>query len=437
VKIAIFGLGYVGSVSAACFADLGHTVIGVDVDPVKVNAIAAGRSPVVEPGLQPLIEKALASGRLRASTNVEDAVRASDLSFVCVGTPSRDNGSLNLDYVERVAAQIGKALRSVRDYHVVVIRSTVLPGTLDELVIPKLRTESGSAPGEKYGVAMNPEFLREGTSVRDFHEPPKIIIGELDRASGDRVAAAYTGIQAPLIRTELRTAEMVKYADNAFHALKIAFANEVGGICKSAGIDARRVMDIFCVDTKLNISPAYLKPGSAFGGSCLPKDLRALVAYGRAHDVRSQLMPAILASNAEQKRLAYELVRQTGKKRVGILGLSFKADTDDLRESPAVELAETLIGKGYKVAIFDRNVALSHLLGANRAFIEREIPHINELMRDSIDQVIAESEVLVRTTSDREVARALAKAPATSIVVDLVGTGLADLPACKYVGICW
>jgi GDP-mannose 6-dehydrogenase len=437
VKIAIFGLGYVGSVSAACFADLGHTVTGVDVDATKVNAIAAGRSPVVEPGLQPLIEKGLASGRLKVSTSVEDAVRASDVSFVCVGTPSRDNGSLNLDYVERVTVQIGQALRNSTSHHVVVIRSTVLPGTVDRLVAPILRRETGASPGQKYGIAMNPEFLREGTSVKDFHEPPKIIIGESDRASGDRVASAYTGIHAPLIRTELRTAEMVKYADNAFHALKIAFANEVGAICKSADIDARRVMEIFCVDTKLNISTAYLKPGSAFGGSCLPKDLRALVAYAREHDVRNALMPAILESNAEQKRRAFELVKRTGKKRIGILGLSFKADTDDLRESPAVDLAETLIGKGYRVAIYDRNVALSHLLGSNRAFIEREIPHINELMRDSVEEVIAESEVIVRTTADAEITRAIAKAPATSIVIDLVGTGMADMPAGQYVGVCW
>jgi GDP-mannose 6-dehydrogenase len=319
----------------------------------------------------------------------------------------------------------------------VVVRSTVLPGTVEGRVLPILERAVGRRAGETYGVSMNPEFLREGTSILDFNEPPKIVIGQLDDRSGDVVARTYEGIDAPMVRTAIRTAEMVKYADNAFHALKIGFANEIGNVCKAAGVDGRQVMEIFRLDTKLNISGAYLKPGGAFGGSCLPKDLRALVYHARAKDVRLPMLGAILPSNDEQKRIAFEMVRRTGKRRIGLLGLSFKPDTDDLRESPAVELAEALIGKGYDLSIYDRNVAVARLVGSNRAYIEHGIPHVSSLMHDSISAVIERSDVLVVMTRDPEFGEALRSARADQLVLDLVGIVAPDTIAAQYEGVCW
>jgi len=434
--IALFGLGYVGTVSGACLAARGHRVIGVDLDRGKVDGITAGRSPVIEEGVEDLVRRGVASGRLEATMDGAAAVRSADLSLVCVGTPSRANGGLDTGHVEQVTREIGAALAGRTDYHVVVYRSTMLPGTVETRLIPILAQTSGRAPGADLGVAVNPEFLREGTSVRDFHEPSRTVIGAIDSRAGDLVQPLYEGIPGPVVRTDLKTAEMVKYADNCFHALKVAFGNEIGNICKSAGIDSHELMDIFCLDRKLNLSPVYLKSGYAFGGSCLPKDLRAIVQHAREHDLRTPLLEAIIASNEAQKRLGLQMILRTRKMKVGILGLSFKPGTDDLRESPAVELAETLIGKGFDVAIYDRNVSLARIMGANRAYIEREIPHIAGLMRASLDELRDHAEVLVVTSGDPEYAAFLPTLRPDQAVIDLVRLGAAATPA-AYEGICW
>ena len=364
MKISIFGLGYVGSVSAACLADAGHDVLGVDVDEKKVANINAGLSPVLEPGLPELIADVVRSGKLRATSG---ELQDSDLSIVCVGTPSNENGSLCLDYVRRAVQQIGAFIASRSTYHVVCIRSTVLPGTTESLVIPVLEQTSGKKAGRDFGVCMNPEFLREGSSIRDYHCPPFTVIGELDQRSGDVIAQLYAGLPAPMIRTPLAVAEMVKYAGNAFHALKITFANEMGLLCKRLGVDGTTVLDVFCQDQKLNISRAYLQPGFAFGGSCLPKDLRALLYKAKELDLEPPVLRSILASNTNQIEEAYRLIKKTGKKKIAMVGLSFKPGTDDLRESPIAELIEMLIGKGHEVAIFDEDVSLARVYGSNRA----------------------------------------------------------------------
>ena len=437
MKISVIGLGYVGTVSAACLSEIGHQVVGVDVNPTKVEAINAGRSPVIEPGLEEALQRVVTQGRLRATAEVSEAILGSDVSLICVGTPSQKNGALGLDYVLRVTRQIGEALAEHPDYHVVAFRSTMLPGTVEDQLIPILEAESGKRAGEDFGVVMNPEFLREGTSLKDFHDPPRIVIGEFDARCGDRVLAAYAGIEAPIVRTSLRSAEMLKYVDNSFHALKIAFANEIGNICKSQEIDAREVMANFCLDTKLNLSPVYLKPGAAFGGSCLPKDLRALLYHARSQDLEVPVLEAILPSNEQQKDRAFALIEETGKKKVGLLGLSFKAGTDDLRESPAVQLAERLIGKGYDLAIFDRNVALARLVGANRFYIEQEIPHIASLMRESLTEVKSFAEVLVVTTPDPEFQCVAQEVGEGRILVDLVGIFSGEDPPAEVRGISW
>lgn len=434
--IALFGLGYVGTVSGACFAARGHTVIGVDLDRGKVDAINAGRSPVIEQDLDDLVRRGVDSGRLRATTDGAAAVRAADLSMICVGTPSRENGGLDTDHVEKVAREIGAALRGGASWHLVVFRSTMLPGTVEGRLLPILAEASGRAPGEGFGVAVNPEFLREGTSVRDFHEPPRTVIGTLDERSGDALQPLYEGIPGPMVRTTIRTAELVKYADNCFHALKVAFGNEIGNVCKREGIDSHALMEIFCLDRKLNLSPAYLKAGYAFGGSCLPKDLRAIVQHARERDLELPLLRSILESNEQQKRIGLQMILRTRKRKVGLLGLSFKPGTDDLRESPAVELAEALVGKGFDVAIYDRNVSLARLVGANRAYIEREIPHIANLMRSSLDEVRAHAEVIVVTSADPEFAAFLPTLRADQTVIDLARLKSRATPA-AYDGICW
>lgn len=437
MRVSILGLGYVGTVSAACLASRGHRVIGVDVEPRKVEAILAGRAPVIEPGLDDLIRRMVADDALTAQSDTEDAVLNSDVSLVCVGTPGKSNGALDLGYLLRVAEQIGAALGRTKTRHVVTFRSTMLPGTVETKLVPVLERASGKKAGRDFGVAVNPEFLREGTSLRDFDDPPRIVVGEVDEQSGAAVMSLYDGIQAPRVRTSIRTAEMVKYADNAFHALKIAFANEIGNVAKRSGIDARQVMEIFCLDTKLNLSATYLKPGSAFGGSCLPKDVRALLQHAHDSELRTPILEAVLASNEEQKRIAFELVRKTGKKKIGILGMSFKPDTDDLRESPSVELIEALIGKGYDVAIYDKNVSLARLIGANRAYIEKEIPHVSRLLRADVREVEAHAEVLVVTTRDPEFLAVAERLGKGKTLVDLVGLVAAGKAPASYEGICW
>jgi GDP-mannose 6-dehydrogenase len=438
VNISIFGLGYVGSVSAACLAALGQQVVGVDVSALKVDLINAGQSPVIEPGLEALITEMVRLGRLSATTCAKDALATSDMSIICVGTPSNHNGDLDLRYVERVCEDIGKALAHKPAYHTVVIRSTVLPRTTETRLIPILEQTSGKQAGVDFGVAYHPEFLREGTALHDFHHPPYTIIGQSEPRSAQAVARLYDPIEAPLRTVPLRVAEMVKYSSNAFHALKVTFANEIGNICKQSGIDSHHVMEVFCLDEKLNLSAYYLKPGFAFGGSCLPKDLRALLYHANRMDVEAPVLQAVLPSNELQIKHGFELVRRTGLKKIGVLGFSFKAGTDDLRESPLVELIEMLLGKGHQVKIFDRNVTLARLTGANRAYIEREIPHIATLMCGSIDEVLSESEVIVIGNNAAEFREAVAQTRADQIVIDLVRVAQStEHIAAQYEGICW
>ena len=436
MKLSVFGIGYVGCVSAACFAKEGHEVIGVDVNPTKVAIINSGDSPIVEPGIGELIKEAVASGRLRAATNSSEAVQNSEISLVCVGTPGNQNGSLDLRYVSRVCEEIGAALRTKADRHVVVIRSTMLPGTIENVVIPVLEKASGKKVGDGFAVCINPEFLREGTSLKDFYGPPFTLIGADDPAAAATVRELYQGIDAPLYETAVNTAEMIKYVCNSFHALKVSFANEVGNICKALEIDSHAVMDIFCRDTKLNLSPYYLKPGFAFGGSCLPKDLRAINYKARELDVEVPLLGSILPSNRLQVEKAIEMVVATGKKRIGVLGFSFKAGTDDLRESPLVTVIETLIGKGYKLALYDRNVSLARLVGANREYIEREIPHISELMCSSIDEVWENSDVIVVGNKSDEFLQIESRSNSEKTVIDLVRL-FEKTSDENYRGICW
>jgi GDP-mannose 6-dehydrogenase len=438
VKTSVFGLGYVGCVSAGCLAALGHEVIGVDVNPVKVNMINAGRSPVIEAGLDDLIAGEVQAGRLRAVTDASEVIFGSDISLVCVGTPSDENGDLDLTYVERVCEEIGQALARKDGYHVVVMRSTMLPGSTEERVIPILERSSGCRAGRDFGVSFNPEFLREGTAIHDFRHPPYTLIGQYEGRGAEIAADLYVDVDAPLLTVPLKVAEMVKYANNAFHALKVTFANEIGNICKRQGIDSHQVMDIFCMDEKLNLSSYYLKPAFAFGGSCLPKDLRALLYHGHHLDLSLPVLEAILPSNEHQVQVGIDMVRRTGKKKVGVLGFSFKAGTDDLRESPLVELIETLMGKGYQVMVYDKNVSLARLHGANRAYIEREIPHIAILMCSSMEKVLAESEVIVIGNKAPEFRQALQRLRQDQVVIDLVRIvkDMDQLDA-RYEGIAW
>ena len=438
MRIAVWGLGYVGCVSAACFAQAGHEVIGVDVNPLKVEMINSGRSPIIETDMERLIAEAVEAGHLRATTNAGEAVAATEVSLICVGTPSRDNGALDLRYIRNVANEIGRALSRCDSYHVVAVRSTVLPGTIEEEVIPLLEEASDRRVGSGFGICSNPEFLCEGSAVHDFHNPPFTLIGEWDERSGEAVATLYRQIDAPVERTDIRTAEMVKYVSNAFHALKVTFANEVGNIAHRVGVDSHEVMRIFALDTRLNISTAYLKPGFAFGGSCLPKDLRALLHMAKHADVDVPVLQAILPSNELQARRGVEMVLRTGKKHVGILGLSFKAGTDDLRESPMVYLVETLLGKGYDIKIYDENVSLARLLGANREYIEQVIPHIASLMCTSLEELVSHAEVLVIGNHSPSFAQVIERSFSGHHVIDLVHIfAHLDNVSGGYEGICW
>jgi GDP-mannose 6-dehydrogenase len=438
VKISVFGLGYVGCVSAAAFADDGHTVVGVDVHPGKVASINAGRSPVVEPGLDEVIARAAGAGRLRATTDPVEAIAESGVSLVCVGTPSRRNGRLDLDALARVCEQIGAALRTKRDYHVVVVRSTVLPGTTHDLVVPALERASGRRYGEDFGVAVNPEFLREGTALADFRNPPLTLVGHNHPADAAGTIALYEPTAAPIVTTDIRTAEMIKYASNAWHALKVCFANEIGNFCKRLGLDSHQVMEIFCRDTRLNVSASYLRPGFAFGGSCLPKDLRALQYRARELDLELPVLQAILPSNALQVQHAFDAIADTGRRDVGLLGVSFKAGTDDLRESPVVVLAERLLGKGYRLRIYDRNVSIARLVGANREYIERQIPHLSALLAETIEEVLDHAEVIVVGNASPEFGPALERTRPDQVVIDLVRVPCdpVRIPA-EYRGLCW
>lgn len=433
MRISVFGLGYVGAVSAACLAADGHMVVGVDNDPVKVDLLNQGRSPVIEAGLEELISEGVGTGRLRATTDCDEAVAGADLAFVCVGTPSKGNGSLDLRYLRRVADDIGQAIRRQGSPVVVVVRSTVLPGTTRQVLLPDLEL----AAGQPVSVAVHPEFLREGTAIRDYHEPPKVVVGAVDEVVRDLVTPVVTRPGAPLIQTDLELAEMVKYADNAWHALKVTFANELGSLAKAQGLDGQRVMDILCVDTKLNLSPVYLRPGFAFGGSCLPKDVRALRYRGRSLDLDLPVLNAILPSNAQQLNRAFQLVAEAGSRQVGVLGLAFKAGTDDLRESPMVEVVERLIGKGYDVRIFDANVNLAKLVGANKSYILDQIPHISDLMVSSAEEVLDHAGTVVIGNRDPAF-QAVAERPRPGQrIVDLVRVVDRRSNDDGYDGICW
>ncbi|MGH7392612.1 MAG: nucleotide sugar dehydrogenase [Candidatus Rokuibacteriota bacterium] len=436
MKVSVFGLGYVGCVTAACLADLGHDVWGVDVSPDKVEMINAGKSPIVEARVGDLIGAARAGGRLRATADAAEAVRATNVSLVCVGTPSQANGNCDRTALANANRQIGAALATKPAPHCVAFRSTLMPGTVRAMLIPDLERASGKQAHRDFDVCVNPEFLREGTAVADFYDPPFVVIGE-HGTGGEALARMYDGVRARVDRTTYEVAEVLKYACNAFHAIKVSFANEMGALCKGLGIDSHRVMELFVKDQKLNISPAYLKPGFAFGGSCLPKDLRALLYAARQHDLTLPLLGAVLESNRVHLERTLQWILATGLKRVGLVGLSFKAGTDDLRESPSVALIETLIGKGFQVKIYDADVFLARIFGANKRFIESEIPHISSLMCSDLDEVIRESDLLVVSKPIREMETALAEHHG-KLVLDLVRlplNGAASLH--KYEGICW
>lgn len=419
-SVSLFGLGYVGCVSAACLASRGYRVVGVDVNLDKMESLRRGRSPVVEDEIGDLTAEVVATGNLVVSTDARAAVLDTDISLICVGTPSTSGGGLSTRYLEEVTSEIGAALKEKDRWHVVVFRSTMVPGTCEELLIPLLERASGKSAGIDFGVCVNPEFLREGTSVRDFLDPPKTVVGGSDPRSRETVIGLYEGLPGPRFQVPIRVAEMTKYVDNSFHALKIGFANEVGALCAALDLDSHAVMDIFVADTKLNISPAYLRPGFAFGGSCLPKDLRALTHTARRNDVDIPLLANLLVSNEVHLRRALDLVIASGRRKVGIFGLSFKAGTDDLRESPMVELVERLIGKGFDVKIHDANVVLSRLIGANRTYIDERLPHIGEVLIDDVDAVLEHGEVLIVGSRSPEVIDAISRLGSESLIIDLV-----------------
>jgi len=437
LRVSVFGLGYVGTVSAGCLSNSGHQVVGVDPVQTKVDLINRGQSPIIEPEIGEILAKAVTEKRLTATQDAKQAVLDTETSFICVGTPSQANGNLDLTYIRRICEQIGDALRHKNSRHTVVIRSTILPGTMRKIAIPVLQEFSAKRAGVDFGLCHNPEFLREGSAVKDFNFPPQTVIGEFDKASGDALAELYKEIDAPLVRTDLETAEMVKYINNSWHALKIGFANEIGNLCKVFSIDAHQVMKIFCQDTKLNISSAYLKPGFAFGGSCLPKDLRAISYQAKVQDLELPVLTSILHSNQMQIERGLQMIMEKGQKEIGILGFSFKAGTDDLRESPMIEVIERLLGKGHDLRIYDKNVKMAKLVGANRDFILNRIPHISRLMVDDINDVLSHAKTIVIGNDDpdfREVPKLMREG---QNLVDFVRVLPDRSRDGKYEGFCW
>jgi GDP-mannose 6-dehydrogenase len=435
MNISVFGLGYVGTVSAGCLARQGHTVIGVDLNRTKVDMINQGITPIIEKDIGTIVSDAVERGLLRATADTHDAVHNSDISFICVGTPSQSNGNLDLNHVRSVAEQIGAALRNKPAHHVVVGRSTMLPGSMRSVVFSALEEFSGKTTGVDFGVCYHPEFLREGTAVHDYHNPPKTVIGEHDAGAGDTLLGLYSDIHAPVMRTNIETAEIIKYTDNTWHALKVAFANEIGNLCKAVGIDGYEVMELFCRDTKLNLSPYYMKPGFAFGGSCLPKDVRALAYKAKSLDLELPVLNAILPSNRRQVEKGIRMIINKGRPRIGILGFSFKAGTDDLRESPMIDVIEALLGKGYQLKLYDSNVKLAALMGANQDYIMNRISHISRLMSESMDEVLDFGETIVIGNNATEFHDVASRLKPGQTVVDLVRI----LPRRDeaYDGICW
>lgn len=438
MRISVFGLGYVGAVTATCFAELGHEVVGVEINRDKVAMINDGIAPIIEPELQDRIAAVIAGGNLRATTDGCEAVLGSDLSLICVGTPSNESGAVALEALDSVVAEIGTALRAKRTPHVVVVRSTVPPGTTAQRVAPALQAASGRLIGSGIELCCNPEFLREGSALRDFFQPPFTVVGSVGLVTPLLLKELYKDIAAPLICTACDIAESVKTVSNTFHALKIAFANEIGSLLKASGVDGRQVMEIFCQDQKLNISASYLRPGFAFGGSCLPKDTRALVYLGGRHDVRLPLLERVLASNEAHIDRAFRLITDGGRRTVALFGIAFKPGTDDVRDSPMVALAERLTGKGYPLQIFDPHVEVSRLTGKNRAFIEREIPHLGALMVSSPDAALDGADVIVIGHAGPDEIAAIASAHANRPIIDLQGVDLNQISESQaYVGICW
>jgi GDP-mannose 6-dehydrogenase len=438
-KVSVFGLGYVGSVTAACLASQGHSVIGVDVNPLKVEQIQAGRTPVVEPGIAELVEQSHRASRLSATTETNKAVLATDISLLCVGTPSLRNGNLDLGHLEPVCRSIGEALCHKRTFHLIVLRSTVLPGTAESIVIPALQTASGKRFCSDFGVCVNPEFMREGSAVPDFMEPSMTVIGASNPGHAAKLRELYEWAPGRLFETSFRAAEMVKYLCNAWHALKVAFANEAGSLAKELGVDAESVFEIFCADNRLNISPSYLKPGFAFGGSCLPKDVRALNYRAKELDLELPILESILTSNDQHFRRALDMVLRTGKRKIALLGLSFKAGTDDLRESPQVQLAKNLLGEGCELTIWDDTVLLGQLIASNREYIERTIPHIASLLRHDLTDAVRDAEAVIvatRVIPRQVIERSLRP---EQIVIDLVNLEKACRVQAngKYEGLCW
>lgn len=438
MKISIFGLGYVGAVSLACLVRDGHQVIGVDIDQTKLDLITAGKTPVVEEGMVELMQLVASSGRVHVTMSAEEAVLSSEISLVCVGTPSASNGSQDQGAILRLAEQMGRALARKKESHVIVLRSTLIPGTVEDVLRPIIEHESGKKDGVDFHLCFQPEFLREGSSIRDYDSPPFTVVGANHPDAYMRLEQLFGHLPCKFLRTSVRAAEMMKYCCNNFHALKITFANETARLCSALGVDPFEVMDLVCQDTQLNISRAYLRPGFAFGGSCLPKDLRATQYLAKTRDVEVPMLGAILASNQDHLDLAFDKVMATGKRRIGFVGLSFKTGTDDLRESPLVTLAERLIGKGCELRIYDPEVHLAQLLGANKSFIEKHLPHIGKMLCPDLDTVVTGSEVLVLGSSDAKVNEQVAAyLQPQCVVVDLVGVR-ADSPlAGRSTGLCW
>ncbi len=439
MRISIFGMGYVGMVSGLCLASQGHDVTGVDISASKVDLINRGICPIVEADLPRMMEEVIERKRFRSTMNPEEAVLNSELTFVCVGTPGNGNGNQNLTYIRKVCSEIGQALRA-KDGHTIAVRSTLLPGTMEETVIPLMESASGKRAGAEFGVFFNPEFMREGCSVHDFFHPAFTVIGGREGTGMELLRELYRPMPAPCMETSYKVAETIKYVCNAYHALKIAFANEIGALCKSLSIDSHAVMDIFCLDEKLNISKAYLKPGFAFGGSCLPKDLRALTYRAKELDVEVPLLGSILPANRVHIQRTLDLIYEYGRKPVGILGLSFKPGTDDLRESPMVTLVETLIGRGYPVRIYDRNIMLARLTGANKQFIENEIPHIASILVEDLPPMLAWSEIVVAGTAGVNFSPQSIPLRPDQIFIDLARVfDPKKGPSCpsRYHGVCW
>ncbi|QDV27318.1 nucleotide sugar dehydrogenase [Aureliella helgolandensis] len=439
MRVSVFGMGYVGAVTGACLAQMGHEVIGVDPSAVKLDLISSGKSPILEEGLNELLAEMVKLGRLKVKSSCDQAVAESDVSLICVGTPSLPNGALQTRFVERVSEEIGEALRSKNAYHSVVVRSTVLPGTTASLVVPALEKASGLKAGRDFGISMHPEFLREGTSIADFYNPPMTVIGSSSKSEFDKLCGLYEGalsVSGERLHCSVSTAEAMKYGCNIFHALKITFANEMGMFCKRAEVDAREVMEILCRDNKLNISDKYMKPGFAFGGSCLPKDLRACINFGKKADVAMPMAEGILSSNRLQIEQASERIMAFGKRRISLLGISFKEATDDLRESPLVHLAEILIGKGYDVRIYDPNVKYASIFGSNKDFIDIELPHLKSVLVES-EQALCHAEVLVYGHNAETYRKTIPMITPDQIVLDLANITSVDCVAGKYEGLYW